>query len=472
MVAVVAALTLEQQLVRLESQNAICSTGPVRTFYARRAYAPAWTDANVDALLRSVGRAADEGLDPADYTLPQIRASAGVERDIFATDVFLTYATHLMRGRVDPESLDRAWCIEPRHIDLAAVLASALTDGTVAETLARLAPRHEAYQRLRAALQVYRAMSDWAPIAAGPSLKRGRHGERVAQLRTRFGMSGGDTFDDALDVAVRDFQRHHGLAEDGIVGRNTLRELNVSRRERVQQIAINLERWRWMPEELGARHLLVNIAAFRLDLIDGGRSTLSMRIVAGKEYTETPFFSAAVERVLVNPPWNVPDSIAAKELWPKQARDPGYFGREHIRVVAGGRLRQDPGPWCALGRIKFDMPNRFNVYLHDTPAKTLFSADLRAFSHGCIRLEQPMELAIALTGRSREAIQEKIDAGREVTISLDKRVPVYVLYWTAFVADDGDIEFRRDVYRRDAALAQKLMPAVTAPRSIGSDDVQ
>lgn len=316
----------------------------------------------------------------------------------------------------------------------------------------------ESYVRLQRAYEVYRAMADWPSVEAGRSMRKGNHGERVMQLRARLGLAESDLFDDGVDAAVRDFQRHHGLIDDGIVGPKTLHELNVTRERRVEQIAANLERMRDVPYEFAEQHVRVNVAAFQLDLVDCGRSVLSMKIVAGKTYTRTPSFAAKIERVILNPPWNVPDSIASKELWPKQRRDPGYFAREHLRVVAGGRIRQDPGPWCALGRVKFDMPNPYNVYLHDTPAKSLFARDLRAFSHGCIRLEQPMELAIALTGRTQAELEALIEAGRETAIALDAPLPVYVVYWTAFVADDGHVEFRRDIYERDR-LVRDVTPS-------------
>lgn len=310
-------------------------------------------------------------------------------------------------------------------------------------------PRHEHYLRLRRAYDLYRVMTEWPVVSAGKALKKGQSTPRVAELRARLGLAPDESFDDGVEAAVRDFQRHHGLADDGVVGPVTLRELNVSRRQRVEQIASNLERMNTLPDDPGDLHLLVNVAAFQLDLVDCGVSRLSMRIVAGKRYTRTPTFSARVERVVINPPWNVPDGIAAKELWPKQRANPGYFAREHLRVVAGGRLRQDPGPWCALGRVKFDMPNRYNVYLHDTPARTLFARDLRAFSHGCMRVELPVELAVELTHRTHAEIEALIEEGHEKVLALDEPVPVHVVYWTAFVADDGHVEFRRDVYERD-----------------------
>lgn len=448
--ALALALTVFPALGSLERDGALCAAEAVRTFYDRRGGTTAWDEENAAALARAIARAGDEALDPESYPLPSIDRSAE-ERDVLLSDAFLTYASHLLRGRSNPEF---AWCSAPRDLDLAAILESALVDRTIEEVLPRLAPRHEGYRRLRQTWQVYRVMADWRAVPPGPSMRLGDDGARVARLRERLGLSSDDaTFDGELDATVRAFQRSHGLVEDGIVGPRTLGELNVSRTQRLQQLGWNLERWRWMPDDLGERHLLVNVAAFDVTLVEHGANTLRMRIVAGKDVTRTPFFTAHVEAVTVNPPWNVPDSIARGELWPKQRRDRSYFAREHIRVLPGGGLRQDPGPWCALGRIKLEMPNRYNVYLHDTPAKSLFATDVRAFSHGCIRMEKPIEMAAALTGRTTGEIEQLIAAGEQVRLPLEDRVPVYVLYWTAFVGEDGVVEFRRDVYGQDAAMA-------------------
>lgn len=420
----------------------VCTSTALEPFYARRAFAPAWDEQNAAAMSRAIEHASDDALEPSDYHQQELRNASGVDRDILLSDAFLVLASDLVRGRVDPETLDPLWCLAPRNVDIAAVLQAALDVHDVGASLAALAPRHEQYRQLRAAYQVMRAMNDWPPIERGPAL--------IAQLRARFALPASNESDAALDAAIRELQLHHGLAVDGVVGPKTLAELNVPRSARLEQLAVNMERWRWMPDALGERHILVNVAAFQLQLVEGGKVALSMKIVAGKQLTTTPFFPAKVERIILNPAWNVPPNIE-HELWAKQRRDGDYFAREHIRVVAGGGLRQDPGPWCALGRIKFDMPNRFTVYLHDTPAKSLFSGDLRAFSHGCIRLEKPFELAAALLGHD-VTVTDQVQR----TIALTPPVPVYILYWTAFVADDGDIEFRRDVYDRDPALAAAL----------------
>lgn len=442
----------------------ICDTAGLRTFYARREARPAWDETAHASLLRAIDALSEEGLEPDRYHREALhRLAPGAERDVVATDAFLIAATHLSQGVVDPQFARPSWCAAPPRLDLAAILQAALDDRTIEATLPRLAPRHEGYARLRRALAEYRQLAGaggWHPVPAGRSLRMGNDHPRVLDLRRRLASAGTSTiFDAELDALVRHFQAHHGIAEDGVVGPETLREMNVSADDRVRQIAVNMERWRWMPEDLGPSHLIVNIAAFRLDVLEEGRSVLSMKTVVGKDYTRTPFFAARIDEVIVNPWWNVPDSIATKELWPKQRRDPSYFAREHM-VVRDGRIRQRPGPWNALGRLKFDMPNRYNVYLHDTPARQLFERPFRAFSHGCIRLERPMDLALYLLRDqprwTQAAIESDIAAGTERAIRLTSPRPVYVLYWTAWVGDDGHLEFHRDHYQRDEPLAAAL----------------
>lgn len=442
----------------------LCDATGLRTFYGRREARPAWDGATTASLRRAIDLLAEDGLTPDRYHRQALaRLEQGPERDVLATDAFLLAAAHLSQGVVDPQFVRPSWCAPPPRLDLAAILQSALDDGTIEETLAALAPRHAGYVRLRKVLADYRAVArdgGWNVVPNGGALRLGMDDPRVLDVRRRLGDSSTSTsFDAGLDALVRQFQAHHGIAEDGVVGRETVREMNVSAGDRAAQIAVNMERWRWMPQDLGASYLLVNIAAFRLDVIEAERSVLSMKTIVGKDYTRTPFFAARIESVIVNPWWNVPDSIAAKELWPKQRIDRSYLEREHM-VVTNGRIRQRPGPWNALGRLKFDMPNRYDVYLHDTPARSLFLQPFRAFSHGCIRLEKPLDLALFLLRDQPQwdeaALERAISAGRERTIRLNASRPVYVLYWTAWVGDDGQMQFVPDHYGRDAAIAAAL----------------
>ncbi len=432
----------------------------VATFYERRELAPMWEPEDAAAMLRAIDRSSDDGLEPSDYHRMVLQDVSAISPDLelLLTDAFLTLTTHLVRGRVDPASLMNDWCIPPRHFDLPFLLESALESHQIEEMIARLIPQHAPYLRLRDALEQYREMPDWDAVSPGPALKPGDRGPRVAQLRHRLGLPEGDEFDPVVDELLRAFQKRHGLTADAVAGAATLAELNVPRQKRIEQLILNLERWRWMPAAVPDRHIIVNIAAFQLEAYEDSNLALSLRTVVGTHYTRTPFLRSEVTSIIVNPYWNVPPSIAAKELYPKQARNPSFLASQHIEVLAGGRLRQTPGTWNALGRIKFDMPNRYMVYLHDTPARSLFSAESRAFSHGCIRVESPLRLAEwLLQGKIPTAdIVAKIGSRRTETIRLTEPVRVYVLYWTAFVGADCTVQFRPDVYGRDEELAAAL----------------
>jgi murein L,D-transpeptidase YcbB/YkuD len=416
-----------------------------------------------------------EHLAAAARSLPDARGLA--ELDLLLTDAFLTFAGHLRDGKVRPEALYSDCALaRSEALDLAAVLEEALGAGQVRAALAGLPPPHRGYELLREALGRYRRIAERggsAPVRPGPTLHPGDRGERVAILRERLAEAAEsdaagtvpaaeslDVFDAPLEEAVRGFQERHGLEPDGAAGPATLAELNQKPEDHIRQIEVNLERWRWLPRDLGRRHVLVNIAAFRLEAVDDGRAALDMRVIVGKPYTRTPMFSSAMNAVVLNPSWYVPQKIAVNEILPKARNDASYLQRNGYEVLSGSRLRQKPGPQNALGRIKFVFPNRFSVYLHDTPARTLFSSTVRTFSHGCIRIEKPFDLAVWALSEdpswSPEAIRAGIDAGRERKVPLARTIPVHVAYWTSWVDDRGTLRLGRDVYQRDAGLARVL----------------
>jgi len=462
-------------------------------FYQRRDSAPAWSDGGVlrpgvEELLAALAAAPDDGLRAEDYRLAALRRLAATVRsrpdadglaglDILLSDAFLDFSGDLRSGRVNPATLYRDCALGHDATDLATVLEESLRADRVRATLAGLVPPNPDYELLREALGRYRRLAlqpGTQPVPPGPALRQGDRGERVAALRARLikaavgdndldsGLStdDADLFDASLAESLRRFQARHGLEEDGVAGGAVLAELNQEAADHIQQIEVNLERWRWLPHDLGQRHVLVNIAAFRLDAVENGRSALQMRVIVGKPYTRTPMFSSAMNAVILNPYWNVPAKIAVNELFPKARKDPSYFQREGFEVLPGSRLRQKPGPKNALGRIKFVFPNRFDVYLHDTSAPLLFGRALRTFSHGCIRIEKPFELAMWVLRDdprwSADAIRAGIDAGQERTVPLPVKIPVHVAYWTAWVGDDGVLRLGRDVYQRDAQLARLL----------------
>lgn len=374
--------------------------------------------------------------------------------------------------RVRPSLIDRTWTIEPPHRDVAVELAAARRDGRLAEWLAALAPTHAGYQALRAERARYRTIIEaggWAKMPFGLSLKEGDEGDRVEALRARlqaegYGIAPSATptlFDADLAEALRLFQRRHDLEEDGALGADTRRALDVPAVERLAQLDANLERWRWLPRVLPADRLDLDIAAAEAVRYAAGQPVLTMRVIVGSPRHRTPMFASYLEAVILNPPWNVPASIARNEILPKAARDPGYLARNGYSRTPNG-LQQRPGPGNALGFVKFNLPSPFGVYLHDTPGRSSFARRVRTLSHGCMRLEKPRELAedlLAPQGWTRADIDRAIDTGATRRIQLDRTLPLFVAYYTASVDADGRAVFRPDPYGWDARLLAALAAA-------------
>ena len=463
------------------------SAEAVRQFYRAAGYRPGWSgpSAVLPAAAAMAGFLADQiasdGLEPNDYHARPIarlmdpRRRLGpadrAELDLLLTDAYLAAAHDLVHGRVPPRAVHPGWSLSGRTADLPATLSQALLRGRVGEALVALRPPTAQYGRLRRALAHYRqleAQGGWATLA-GRTLHPGDAGPEVLALRARLAAEGaleaGDTavFDSVLEAAVRRFQRRNGVADDGTVGPATRAALNVTAERRVRQLRAALERERWLPASLGRRYVAVWIPACELQAVQGGRVALESRVIGGKTGWHTPIFSAPMTTVIFNPYWNIPPSILGREVLPRQRRDPSYFSREGIEAVRDGgsvRYRQVPGPRNPLGEVKLVFPNPYNVYLHDTSSPSLFARDERAFSHGCVRVEKPLELAafaLAETpGWTAEAVLAAGGGSRERPVALAEPIPVHVFYRTAWVDDDGEVQFRRDLYGLDARLERAL----------------
>ena len=490
-------------------------------FYRPRDFAPAWEapDGGRDRsalLIRALATADAHGLDPGRYHLDAIRArqSRGnggqtAELDLLLTAAFLDYAREIRTGRLASGRRDPDWGIAAPSFDVVA----ALTEGvrrptTFPALLAALPPPAKEYGWLVEALRRYRsiaARSAWPVVPPGAALRVGDDDARVAAIRARLAAedervsaSTPTRFDGRLDADVRRFQARHGLAVDGVVGEATVRALNVPASDRIRQIILNLERWRWLPRDLGPRHITVNAADATLRVAEDGRTVLTSRVVVGDPQHPTPVVQAQVEAVILNPTWNVPTSIAAQEILPRLRENRRYLAENDIVILERResdpfglavdwsavsadafpfRLQQRPGPDNPLGRIKLDVPNRFDVYLHDTPTRALFARPRRTASHGCIRVERADDLAAHVlsdeTGRwTPRRLAEAIAGGGSSRIPVARPLPVYILYWTAFGGPAGLVEFRDDVYGRDryldAALAvERHAPARDLARAIG-----
>jgi len=379
----------------------------------------------------------------------------------------LAYARAEHGERIPLSRFPKDWAIRPEPYDPAPGLDKALASGTLDAWLADLAPPDSAYHALLSAYVRYRDLSTrggWAPLSR--TVRPGDVGEAVAALRARLAVEDpevpgqGDAYDPALQAAVVRAQERHGLEPDGVVGRATLAALNVTAKARAEQIAANLERWRWMPRVRAAPRVDLNLADAGLVYVEPGQAPLPMRVVVGRPDKATPMFQDRIKAIVLNPPWIVPDDIARKEIWPKIRKDPGYAAREGFVVNAAGQLVQRPGPRCALGEIKFDLSNPFGVYLHDTPARTLFGKTNRALSHGCMRVQQPNQLAKRILAGdpvwTPYAIDLAILQGKTVRIPLKAPIAVYAAYWTVLVDDNGVTEFRPDIYGWDQAVLQRL----------------
>jgi len=465
------------------------------------------------AALRTAGQ---HGLDSARYRLGAIEThwldrspTALACLELYLTSAFDRYSLDLRAGQVGPQEADTSWYLPVANFNPAtalAALAAVGSDGDFAALIEGLAPSHPAYERLRDALARYESIAHaggWPMLPPGPELAPGDEApvapEQVALLRKRLraegdlsGFSLGDrgTYDAALATAVRRFQRRHGLLADGVVGGRTRAALNVPVQARIAQIRRTLERWRWLPHDLGEHYILINTAGFEVTVMERGRTVLGMRAIVGKPEQATPSFSATLQSLTINPYWNVPERIARDVLLPKQQRNPRYFAKRGIRVFGprngnnndkgngngkeidpaqidwtrvdadsfAYRLRQEPGPKNSLGRLSFEFPNQFDIFMHDTPEKWLFERDTRTFSEGCVRIEQPMALAQhvlrRLDGWNEERLRSEIDTMQRQTLRLPESIPVYVLYLTSWVNDDGLVQFREDVYGREHVLAE------------------
>jgi len=505
--------SLRARVAQLRTEPAIRIDGAeiaarrlIAAFYERRGFRPAWVrPGQADALAVAIEESRSHGLDPRDYHAAAVGrlasgATPGLDeagRELLLTDALLRLAYHLHFGKANPRELYPGWNFRRSlgAIDPVPALEAILAAPSLKDAVERYAPELPLYQRLREALLRYRAMEaagGWPQVAAGAKLEQGANDPRVATLRERLVVTGDiepgaadpAQFDAALETAVRRFQTRHGLEADGIVGRRTLAALNVDVGRRVDQLRVNLERVRWVAQDLAGDYLVVDIAGFSARLFLDGRPVWSSRVVVGRPYRRTPVFRATLDHVVLNPTWTVPPTIFREDLLPKLAQDPGYLERHHMQVVdAAGRpvnapdiawqryrsggfpyqVVQAPGKDNPLGQLKFMLPNPHAVYLHDTPAGQLFERTERAFSSGCIRVEQAHELAVLLLddpeGWSADALRAAIGTGETRTVRVKRRVPVMLLYFTAEVDEDGTVRFRPDLYDRDP----RVLAALGAP---------
>ncbi|MFO1033767.1 MAG: L,D-transpeptidase family protein [Hyphomicrobiales bacterium] len=475
--------------------------GALKSYYITNNAPLYWVGtAHPQQFVTRVNNALYDGLDTGAYPIDSLQSLArdaavgdaadGATAELYYSAFYVAYAADLKIGRVTPQKVDPNLFRNPKTIDALRVLTTMGGQADAGRALSLFEPQNTHYQVLKRMLRAYtKAINDgldWPVIGQGGDLKPGGNDARVPAIRTLLSFTGdyegpdsaSTKYDASLIEGVKRFQVRHGLEAKGLLGKQTITAMNVSPQDRQKQIILNMERWRWMPDQLGDDHFLINIAGFELQRVKGGKSVERMNVVVGAVATQTPEFSKEMEYVELNPYWTVPYAIATGEMLPKLRANPFQYA-DDFDVFVNGRIsdwgsinwaaygpgnfpftfRQHPGPKNALGKVKFMLPNPHNIYLHDTPAKDKFANTTRAFSHGCIRLSRPADLAYELLGDELGMSPALIDAiwasGQNKKVVLPRKIPVHIVYATAFATDNG-IEFRPDVYGRDRKLYAAL----------------
>jgi murein L,D-transpeptidase YcbB/YkuD len=454
----------------------------VEAFYQARDYAPLWVtngavNAKGKAAIKYLGGVYADGLDPIDYPTPNFAAATNpdalADAEMRLTASVLTFAHHAQIGRVHYTRVSGDIAFKLERSPPAEVLRKLAEADDSAKALDSFNPQHPGYKALKAALAKARSAPNAAkpervPVAEGPLLRPGMQDERVVSVRKRLDIPGdknNPVYDDAVFEAVKEFQRQADIGADGLLGRVTVRAMNGHHRaaaDPVATIIANMERWRWLPHQLGNPYVMVNIPDYTLSVVKDGKTIWHTKIVVGKPNLRTPLTSAEMKYITVNPTWNVPPSIIRNEYLPALREDPRALERIGLKLEQRSdgsvHVYQPPGERNALGRIRFNFPNKFLVYQHDTPQKNLFSRDKRAYSHGCMRVQNPLEygeVLLSLVAPEKHYTQEKLRrmfGDSEININLPKPIPVHLTYQTAYVDDAGKLVIRDDVYGYDAAI--------------------
>jgi murein L,D-transpeptidase YcbB/YkuD len=502
------------------AKSVVGETLILRDFYDKLEFRAIWFDdkgptAKAKIFIDRLGRAGEHGLNPADYLYE--RLAKGVNSydpaqravlEVMMSRAFARYAADINAGRIGPNRAVPGLYVRPVRPDPERLLMAAARTTDFAKYIDGLPPQTPQYARLVKALTYYRAIEargGWQPVPKGPTLKPGMTNPRIAQIRTRLMVSGdlkamGDNpnnYDTGLVAAVKRFQFRHGLNQDGNIGAGTVAAMNIPIAIKIRQQVLNLERRRWMPPDLGDQYIFVNIADQHLKYVIRANSSkpktiFVSRVVVGQRFHQTPIFSGVMSYVRVNPHWNVPQSIARKEMLPKLKRDPSYLTRNNYLLLTRPIdnssaispssvdwasmtrsnfpyfIRQTPGPWNALGVIIFMFPNPHNIFIHDTASRSLFVRELRYFSHGCIRIQHPRKFGELMLGPNpgwdRKRIDATVKTQKELQVNLRRRLPVHITYLTAWSNKDGTHHFRSDIYKRDVTLNKVLTSAIKAAK--------
>jgi len=492
--------TLDRGSVAVRDQSLLEPTAMSR-FYRVRGNRPAWDRRKAEQIVEAIRGVKADGLDPADYHLAAIErflkaepaeAKPAADLDLLLTDAVAAIVDHARYGRVHPYALNPAWNMDPREgaPPLEQTVARIASAGSPRDAIEAQKPHHFIYRglvRALAQLEAIDAKGGWPAVPSGRALRPGMSDPRIAAVRARLHASGeypgsseSNLYDAELKRAVALFQARHRLDEDGILGKGTIDAMNVTAGQRASQIRVNLERARWVLGGLGSNFLLVNLPAFKAYLIRGGRNVWEARTQIGDEAKQTPSFTAKMRTVVFNPDWTVPNSIVAEEVLEPMQRGVNALAEKKLHVFNAKdeevdpssvdwdtadpdhfnyTLRQPPGKDNPLGRVKFLFPNKYAIYLHDTPSQHLFDTEKRTFSHGCIRIENALQLAEILLrdqGWGRSRIEQALATTETQDVNLAHPFPVVIVYWTVSVGASGEVRFAKDIYDLDRPLYAAL----------------
>jgi len=414
----------------------------------------------LDSLLKSMQTTASK---------KKIAATQILETELLLTGQFFQYAAKVYKGS-DIDAAELGWFIPRKKIDLHALLDSTLLH----KSAEAYAPQNSQYKRLQQFVQTYSRLSKETGFDAIPTLKKtlrkGDSSEIIPSIKKHLALlgdltqnDGSPVFDTTLVLATKQYQQRMGLTVDGVIGNKMITELNVPIKQRLRQILINLERLRWMPPEKDTNYILVNIPEFMMHVYDSGRLQFNINVIVGTAANNTVIFNDRLQYIVFSPYWNVPESIVRGEILPGIKKNPNYLAKHHMEIVKQASvpvIRQVPGPANSLGLVKFLFPNNYNIYFHDTPNRNLFSQSSRSFSHGCIRVGEPKKLAQYLLRSDSSWTTQKIDSAmhlkKEKWVPLKKSIPVFIVYFTAWVDQEGQLNFRKDIYKHDEKMAMKL----------------